>query len=171
MSDRRGFFGTLMGALAVPHLFRPRPSAAPARPPRMPKDLAHLPEPRFWAELRREFSIPPNEVFFNTGTLGSSPLAVQEAVFEHMRHVDRDIAHWDYLPDHEQYFTGYFPELPVREAVGRVIGAAGKDVALCQNATHGMNFVAMGLDLKAGDEVVVTHNAHPGGRKGYDLRA
>ena len=49
--------------------------------------------------------------------------------------------------------------------------AAGHDLALTMNATFGMNFVANGLDLKPGDEVIVTDQAHPGGRMGYDLRA
>ncbi|HXE57344.1 MAG TPA: aminotransferase class V-fold PLP-dependent enzyme [Gemmatimonadales bacterium] len=137
----------------------------------MPSRIRAQDEADFWRELRREFTIPRHEAFFNTGTLGASPKVVQQAVIEHLRHVDRDLAHWDYQPDHEQFFTGYFPELRVREKVGAVINAAGRDVALTQNATFGMNFVAQGLDLAPGDEVVVTDQAHPGGRKGYDLRA
>ncbi|HYV98844.1 MAG TPA: aminotransferase class V-fold PLP-dependent enzyme, partial [Gemmatimonadaceae bacterium] len=118
-----------------------------------------------------EFTIPRDEVFFNTGTMGSSPLAVQEAVINHMRHVDRDIAKWDYKADHEQYFTGYFDELATRDALAKILNCSGKDLALTQNATFGMNFVAHGLELKAGDEVIVMQNAHTGGRRGFDLRA
>jgi hypothetical protein len=64
----------------------------------------------FWRDLRSEFLIPRDEAFFNTGTLGSSPKAVRDAVIAHMNHVDRDIAHWDYKAEHEQYFTGYANE-------------------------------------------------------------
>ena len=78
---------------------------------------------------------------------------------------------WDYKPDHENFFTGYYPELPRRDQLATVLNCTGRDIALTQNATFGMNFVANGLDLKPGDEVVVTDQAHPGGRKGYDLRA
>src|SRR5262249_27045303 len=35
----------------------------------------------------------------------------------------------------------------------------------------GMNFIAHGLDLRRGDEVVAFATAHTGGRRGYDLRA
>ena len=80
----------------------------------------------FWHDLRKEFLIPQDEAFFNTGTLGSSPRIVREAVIDHMNHVDRDIAHWDYKPDHEQYFTGYAQELWVREKLARLINARAR---------------------------------------------
>ncbi|MFI5235696.1 MAG: aminotransferase class V-fold PLP-dependent enzyme, partial [Gemmatimonadales bacterium] len=148
------------------------PEAPPAAAkPRMPAAIGVRDDEKFWKELRKEFSIPKDEVFFNTGTMGSSPLVVQDAVIDHMRHVDRDVAHWDYKGDHEQYFTGYFPERRFRDKLGLVLNCDGHDVALCQNATFGMNFVAHGLTFAAGDEVIVTNQAHPGGRKGYDLRA
>jgi selenocysteine lyase/cysteine desulfurase len=124
----------------------------------------------FWHDLRKEFLIPPDEAFFNTGTLGASPRIVREAVIDHMNHVDRDIAHWDYKADHEQYFTGYAQELWVREKLARLINAEASEVALTQNATFGMNFIANGLDLGVGAEVIVQDNAHPGGRCGWQLR-
>ena len=61
--------------------------------------------------------------------------------------------------------------MPRRDQLATTLNCTGRDIALTQNATFGMNFVANGLDLKAGDEVVVTNQAHPGGRKGFDLRA
>ena len=69
----------------------------------------------FWRELRGEFLIPEDEAFFNTGTLGSQPREVLDAVVEHMTHVARDIARWDYKAGNEVYFTGYYPETRVRE--------------------------------------------------------
>ncbi len=124
----------------------------------------------FWRDLRNEFLIPREEAFFNTGTLGSSPRVVREAVIAHMNHVDKDIAHWDYKPDHEQYFTGYAQETWVRNKIGQLINAEANDIALTQNATFGMNFVANGLDLGLGAEVLCDLGAHPGGRCGWELR-
>jgi selenocysteine lyase/cysteine desulfurase len=51
-----------------------------------------------------------------------------------------------------------------------LIGGAAEEIALTRNATVGMNYIAHGLDLKAGDEVVMTDQEHPGGRCGYDVR-
>jgi len=137
----------------------------------MPADFAILDDEAYWRELRTQFTIPTTDAFFNTATLGSSPRAVQEAVLKSIQHIDRDIADWDYKADTENFFTGYYPEMTYRDKLGTVLNCAGRDVALTQNATFGMNFIANGMELKAGDEVVVTDQAHPGGRKGFDLRA
>jgi selenocysteine lyase/cysteine desulfurase len=169
MTDRRSFL-TLLSLPLAGRLFPAGTVGAPSRA-RMPAQIASSDDEQFWRELRKEFSIPKDEVFFNTGTLGSSPRVVQQAVITHMQHVDRDIAHWDYKAEHENYFTGYYDEMAIRDKLGRTINAAGRDISLSQNATFGMNFIANGLDLARGDEVVVTDQAHPGGRKGYDLRS
>jgi selenocysteine lyase/cysteine desulfurase len=87
-----------------------------------------------------------------------------------MNHVDRDIAHWDYHADHEQYFTGYAPETWLREKIGKLINASADEISLTQNATFGMNFLANGLSLGLGDEVLIMEGAHPGGRCGWELR-
>ncbi len=125
---------------------------------------------QFWRALRHEFLIPEDEAFFNTGTLGSSPRAVLDTVVEHMTHVERDVAHWDYKAGHEQYFTGYFPETELRARIGGLINADAEEIALVQNATFGMNFMANGLDLEPTDEVVLMDGAHPGGRCGWELK-
>ena len=137
----------------------------------MPANLGALDDEAYWRALRTQFTIPPEQAFFNTATLGSSPRAVQDALIASVQHIDRDIAEWDYKPDHENFFTGYYPEMSTRDKLATVVNCTGRDIALTQNATFGMNFIANGLDLKAGDEVVVTNQAHPGGRKGFDLRA
>jgi isopenicillin-N epimerase len=175
MTDRRSFLTALAGIPFLPSGLSAstRAAAAPlseSGDPRMPSQIRATGE-AFWTELRKEFTLNRDETFFNTGTLGASPKAVQEAVIEHMRHVDRDIARWDYYADHENYFTGYYPEMQYRERLAAVIGGKGKDVALCQNATFGMNFLANGLEMAPGDEIVATNMDHPGGRKGFDLRA
>ena len=174
MTDRRSFLSALAAvplAHAIPGGARaPRPILEFSSKPRMPAEIRATGED-FWKELRKEFTLNRDETFFNTGTLGASPKAVQDAVIDHMRHVDRDLARWDYKADTENYFTGYYPELGYRGKVAAVINAQPHDVALTQNATFGMNFLANGLELSPGDEIVATNEDHPGGRMGFELRA
>lgn len=183
-ANRRTFLGRLAtataGLLALPRRLwgeATDPATAPAsgRTARWIRDGIPSPPPgplpqAFWQELRTEFLIPEDEAFFNTGTLGASPRAVVDAAVEHMTHVERDIAHWDYKDGHEQYFTGYFPETELRSRIGDLINADAEEIALTQNATFGMSFMANGLDLEPGDEVVLMEDAHPGGRCGWELK-
>lgn len=178
-TNRRGFLarlgavGAALTALPDRLLGQATGEDAPSLS-RLPSGLPRVPAGElssdFWRELRKEFLIPEEEAFFNTGTLGSSPKVVLDAVVQHMTHVDRDIAHWDYKDGHENYFTGYAPEDWVREKVANLLGSETEEIALTQNATFGMNFVANGLELSASDEVVVMEGAHSGGRCAWELK-
>jgi isopenicillin-N epimerase len=169
-SNRRSFLARLAAGAAAIAAYPQRSSAAVLDPPAIPRIPNGELSVEFWDELRSEFLIPREEAFFNTGTLGSSPRVVLDAVVQHMTHVDRDIAHWDYKPDHENYFTGYYPELGVRTKIAKLINATPQEIALTQNATFGMNFIANGLELKPGDEIIIDEGGHPGGRCGWELR-
>lgn len=173
MLDRRSFLGSAFLAALAGKAGRaaaaPAAAAAPIR--------GHMPPPVFqddesyWRTLRREFTIPADEAFFNTCTLGSSPRVVQDAVIDHMRQVDATIAHWDYRPEHPDWFTGYRPELELRTKIATLVGASAEEIALIQNATLGANYIANGLRLAPGDEVIMTNQEHVGCESPWRLRA
>src|SRR4029078_1356617 len=55
--------------------------------------------------------------------------------------------------------------------VAKFINAKPDEVAITQNATMSMNFLANGLDLAAGDEVISTHKEHGGCISQWGLKA
>lgn len=50
-----------------------------------------------------------------------------------------------------------------RELMAEVLACAPEEVALTHNTTEGMNIALMGLDWRAGDEVVTANSEHEGG--------
>ncbi len=128
-------------------------------------------EESYWARLRWQFFIPPDQAYFNTGTLGASPKAVVDAVLRHLVYVEESLAEWDYSPDEPERLAGYRPEEVLRGRIADFIGCDTDEVGLTLNATMGMNFVAHGLDLEEGDEVLMTDREHGGGRSGWDVKA
>ncbi len=167
MTTRRRFLGSaLLATIAA------RSRAVVAMPPTPgPAPAPQQEDEAFWRGLRREFTIPADEAFFNTGTLGSSPRAVQDAVIDHLRQVDGTIAHWDYRAEHPDYFAGYRPEMELRQKLADLLGAAPEEIALTQNATVGANAMAHGLSLGPGDEVIMTNQEHVGCESPWLLRA
>ncbi|HJN73180.1 MAG TPA: aminotransferase class V-fold PLP-dependent enzyme [Myxococcota bacterium] len=126
----------------------------------------------FWQELRRHFLIPPDQGFFNTGTLGAMPASVLGALTDSLVDVEVHLADWAYPSEGQRPpLAGYDPEDAVRAKLGELLGCEGSDLALTRNATMGHNFVALGLELSEGDEILITDQEHPGGRSGWDLRA
>jgi isopenicillin-N epimerase len=55
--------------------------------------------------------------------------------------------------------------------MAKFIGCNRDELALLRNATEANSYIANGVDLKAGDEVLITDQEHPGGEHPWDLRA
>lgn len=133
------------------------------------KEFKTASEEKFWRQVRQEFMLDPEQVFFNTGTLGAMPRRVFNRVVDHLRLCAEKIAEWDYYG--ADWIAGYQPWNEIREKVARLINSEVTEVALTENATAGMNYIANGLDLQPGDEVLGTDQEHPGGECGWKLKA
>ena len=167
MLNRRSFLGAVLAPPLAESALRSAPASAEPLPAPWPEDN----DPNYWDRIRDHFYFPRGEAFFNTGTIGAVPRPVLERVIEDMRTLQATVTRWDYTERTPNWISGYSPELPLREKMGRLVNASGRDIAVTQNATFGMNFIAHGLDLEAGDEVILTDQEHPGGITGWQMRA
>jgi selenocysteine lyase/cysteine desulfurase len=95
---------------------------------------------------------------------------VVDTVTASLGELQKTLAHWDYRPTGRDWFTGYQPFEDVRAPLARLLGCSVDELALSQNATFGASFVASGLDLQPGDEVIQTDQEHPGNRCAFELQ-
>ena len=168
MLDRRSFLahagGTAAALLAVPGLRAEEGATAPALPPR---DLYLRDEEAYWTEIRKQFLIPADEVYLNNGTVGSCPWPVLRAVFDGYGETERMAQ-----DDPEDYpIWGYGPWNEFRDPLAKFIGCSRDELALVRNATEANSYIANGIDLKPGDEVLMSDQEHPGGEQPWNLRA
>lgn len=166
MIDRRSFIQTAaVAGLAwgLPDKGSPQELEPPAIPDKN--------DPAFWKKLRRQFPMPLDEAYCNTGTLGASPKRVVFRMVNHSKKYAVEIAHCDWSDGGIDLLSGYFPYIELRQKIGRLINAGYKEIALTQNATMGMNFLANGLDLPRGAEILTSDREHSGGRSGWELLA
>jgi isopenicillin-N epimerase len=172
--NRRGFFSSLAGAAGVAGTFGAVPVSAwpnsfeQAAAAQLPdKSLYDSNEEAYWTEMRKLFLIPPDEVYLNNGTVGSSPAPVLKAVFDTYNDVERMAQ-----SDPELYpIWGYGDWNEVRDPVAAFVGCQRDELALVRNSTEANSYVCNGLDFKAGDEVLMTDQEHPGGEQAFNLRA
>jgi selenocysteine lyase/cysteine desulfurase len=59
----------------------------------------------------------------------------------------------------------------VRSKVAALLGVSADEVALTRNTSEGSNLIVRGIDLKPGDEVVITDHNHPSNNDSWKLRA
>ena len=117
----------------------------------------------FWADVKNLFPTDKNDTYFNNGTLGVQSNYVLNKVINDMRNNAINGAKTDYKGEGPNLLAGYDPYLNIREKLGLILNCDYKEISLIQNATFGMNFVAHGLNLKRGDEVINTNQEHGGG--------
>ena len=124
-----------------------------------------------FARARERFLFPTDITYCNTGTLGACPVDVMNVYVDGLRQLEEDLPEWPYFQADGEPLTGYQPLEDIRGRVGRFINADVSEIAITQNATMGMSFIANGLELEAGDEVITTDQEHSGGVGSWRLRA
>jgi selenocysteine lyase/cysteine desulfurase len=166
--DRRRFVSSALGmagAFAVaPSLF----AQLEAAPPSLPEHgLLDTDEDAYWAEMRKQFLIPSDMIYLNNGTVGSSPAPVLRAIFQGYEEAEKLSQ-----KDPEDYpIWGYAAWNEFRDPLAAFVGCKRDEIALLRNATEANSYIANGIDLKAGDEVLMTDQEHPGGEQPWQLRA
>lgn len=118
----------------------------------------------YWRRIREEqFHLPGWRAYMNNGSLGVAPKPVVAAV---QKYLEQSAA----LEMDEYPRWGYERMEAHRQALADFVGCPMADLALTHNATEAMGIVASGLDLKAGDEVVMTDQEHPSGKGAWLVR-
>ena len=171
MSDRRAFLSSLGAAAATAfalsdakfpqEVLHQHPTPLPDR------SLYDKDEDAYWAALRKQFLIPEAEVYLNNGTVGSSPLPVLHAIMKCYHEAESLAQH-----DPEDYpIWGYAAWNNFRDPLAKFVGCNRDEIALVRNATEANSYIANGIDMKPGDEVLMTDQEHPGGEHPWDLKA
>jgi len=119
---------------------------------------------------RSEFGVTRRYVYLNHAATGCLPASTLAAIQQFCRaHADAGV-------------LGSFPydlKMPdYRSSIGRFIGATGADIATMPNTSAGANAIAMGIDWKPRDEVVLCDDEFPANvvpwlalrRRGVDVR-
>ena len=108
-------------------------------------------------DLRAEFPVLRSRAYLNAGTCGPLPAAAAEAVREEIGREEEDGRSG--LPHFERRI-----ELmgALRAAYADRLGCPPGDVALTTSTTEGLGIALLGLDLRAGDEIVTSDSEHPG---------
>jgi isopenicillin-N epimerase len=116
------------------------------------------------SQLRGLWSIDPEVSYLNHGSFGPSP-----------REVSAERQKWSELLERQpmdfyvRRLAGLLDEAST--AVGRFVGADGKDLAFVDNATAGMNVIAHSISLDPGDEVVLTDHEYGAVRRLWEQKA
>jgi selenocysteine lyase/cysteine desulfurase len=120
------------------------------------------PDGVYWNAVRRHFLFQERVIMMNNGTVGPMPRPVFNTLMKAFKvQATNPCDVYAYIPRKIE---------EVRRKVAEFINADPEEVAITRNTTEGLNFVANGLDLKEGDEVILSTMEHPGGTHPWNLK-
>lgn len=108
----------------------------------------------FWTNVREQFVMPPDLAVMNAANLCPSSRPVLETLSKETRGVDVDPSPSNrarLMPEKEE----------TRKALAAFLRVTPEEIIITRNTSESNNLVSNGLDLKAGDEVIVHEDNHP----------
>jgi selenocysteine lyase/cysteine desulfurase len=159
MSDRRAFIKNI-GGLAGGLSLLPLTNSVIAGTPALDNNLLLTPPPDtgddedFWGWVRESYTISPNIINLNNGGVSPQPKVVQDALDRYNQIANEGPSYymWNTLAEGRE---------SVRMKLADMAGCSPEEIAINRNTTEAMNTVIFGLNLKAGDEVIVARQDYP----------
>jgi selenocysteine lyase/cysteine desulfurase len=156
--SRRNFLGGLPGLAAVPAAWSGFAAALQAAPdPRRDHDAV-------WRLVRGQFPLQDGLTYLNAANVCPSSRLVLDRYIDLLRdfHANPSFQNREKFKDLQER---------VRAKLARMLGAGVDEIAVTRNTSEGSNIIVEGLDLKRGDEIVITDHNHPSNNDAWKVRA
>jgi len=153
MATRRSFLSALAGASATLPVFRERAISQVVRAGQIAgnRPAANLADDEtYWGEIQRAFDTDRTMVNLNNGGCSPTPTHVLEQMI-------RDLKFSNELPVYNMWAVLEPRVESVRRDLAKDFGCDLEEMAITRNASEANEIMIFGLDLKPGDEIIVTN--------------
>lgn len=108
----------------------------------------------FWGWVRESYTVSGNIINLNNGGVSPQPKVVQDAHIKYYQMCNEGPSYymWRILDQGRE---------SLRMKLADLAGCSPEEIAINRNSTEGLNTVIFGLNLKAGDEVILTKYDYP----------
>jgi len=108
----------------------------------------------YWSEIQRSFSVTRGIINLNNGGVSPSPRIVTEAFVRYTWQQEDATAYtmWQILEPQSE---------TIRAGLAELFGCDKEEIAITRNASESLEILQMGMDLKAGDEILTTTQDYP----------
>ncbi len=120
------------------------------------------PDGVYWEAIEKHFLFQDGVIMMNNGTVGPMPQPVFNTLIKCFKlQCTNPFDVYAFIPRKKE---------EVRSKLAKFINASPEEVVITRNTTEGLNFVANGLDLEEGDEILLSSMEHPGGTHPWKLK-
>src|SRR6185295_9123398 len=129
------------------------PNVAWARPVALPPTPAS-PDEKFWTAVRDQFVMPKELAMLNAANLCPSAAPVLETMYRMTKDMDQD-------PSFDNRAKLGDGRENTRKLLAEFMSVTPEEIIITRKTSESNNLVSTGIDLKAGDEVLLTADNHP----------
>jgi isopenicillin-N epimerase len=158
--NRREFARLLAIGGAAPFV---SPKVAWARPSDLPPTPAS-PDEKFWTAVRDQFVMPKDLAMLNAANLCPSSAPVLETMYKFTKDMDQD-------PSFDNRAKLGDGRENTRKLLAEFLRVTPEEIVITRNTSESNNLVSTGIDLKAGDEVLLTADNHPSNHAAWQEKA
>ena len=158
--NRREFARLLAISGAVPFV---TPSLAWPKTDKLPPTPAS-PDEKFWTSVRDQFVMPRELTMLNAANLCPSSGPVLDMLYTVTKDMDQD-------PSMENRAKLGEGRENTRKLLAEFLRVTPEEIVITRNTSESNNLVSTGVDLKAGDEVLLTADNHPSNHTAWQEKA
>ncbi|MBY0504712.1 MAG: aminotransferase class V-fold PLP-dependent enzyme [Bryobacteraceae bacterium] len=118
----------------------------------------------YWQLIKREFPLDDSLLYLNAANV----CPASRLVLDRYQQFLRDFHANPSFQNREKYVP---LEDRLRGKIASLLRVSADEIALTRNTSEGSNLVVRGLDLKPGDEVIITSHNHPSNNDSWKVRA
>ncbi len=118
----------------------------------------------FWKAVRAQFVMPPDLAVMNAANLCPASSPVLQSLTRETESVDRNPS-----PQNRARLSG--AKENTRKALAEFLRVTPEEIVITRNTSESNNIVSNGLELKAGDEVVIFGDNHPSNNNAWTEKA
>ncbi len=158
-TSRRSFCLSLPAVVALPASWTAFTTALRAAP-----SAPDANNENYWSLVKRQFPLEDNLIYLNAANVCPASRPVLDRHAEFMRDFQAN-------PSFQNRAKYEVLRERLREKVGAMLRVSADELAITRNTSEGTNIVVKGVDLKPGDEVLITDHNHPSNNDSWKVRA
>ena len=118
----------------------------------------------YWQMVKRQYPLAENLIYLNAANVCPASRLVLDRHLEYLRdfHANPSFQNRDKYEGMRESLRG---------KVARMLRVSLDEIAITRNTSEGSNIIVKGVDLKPGDEVLITDHNHPSNNDSWRVRA
>ena len=118
----------------------------------------------YWQMVKRQFPLDEKLIYLNAANVCPASRPVMDRHVEYLRDFQSNPS----FQNRDKYVS---MRESLRGKVARMLRVSADEIAVTRNTSEGSNIIVKGVDLKPGDEVLITDHNHPSNNDSWKVRA